>query len=548
MPYRRLAASAAVLVAALFAAAPHAAAQPETGPDVFGEVIDVRVVNVEVVVTDRDGNRVLGLGPEDFRLTVDGEQVPISYFSEVVGGQARPVAGEGPQAAPQATDGGRVGISYLVFVDDATPVARDRDKVLEQIADSLDFLRPGDRMAVVAFDGRRVEMLTTWTDSPAELRRAFSDARARPARGLLRYGERRHHDSVMSLDADFAPATGSLDELKPQEREFARKIAHDVERGVAGAVAALRGFAQPPGRKVMLLLAGDWPFDPAAYAAGLRQVLPTPDIPRGPELLRPLVDTANLLGYTLYPVDVPGLGMIDGTGIEQLGRQVGTSPISGSLNREDSMEDTLGYLAHATGGRALINAQRLQPVEQVAGDTGSYYWLGFSPDRQGDDRRHRIEVSVTRPRLSARSRTSFLDLSPQAERQMAVESSLLFGDPATEGTLVVDVGEPRAAGRRLVEVPLRIAIPVDGVNPLPAPNGDWVLHLEMRLGALDDRDRDADVPVVPIELRFKEPPPAGKFIVYDTALKLRRVEQVLVVSMTDVASGNSMTARVEVNP
>ena len=42
-------------------------------PEPFGEVIDVRVVNVEVVVTDRDGNRVAGLQPGDFRLRVDGE-------------------------------------------------------------------------------------------------------------------------------------------------------------------------------------------------------------------------------------------------------------------------------------------------------------------------------------------------------------------------------------------------------------------------------------------------------------------------------------------
>ena len=29
----------------------------------------------EVVVTDRDGNRVIGLAPQDFRLFVDGEEV-----------------------------------------------------------------------------------------------------------------------------------------------------------------------------------------------------------------------------------------------------------------------------------------------------------------------------------------------------------------------------------------------------------------------------------------------------------------------------------------
>ncbi|MYJ24076.1 MAG: hypothetical protein F4080_00670 [Holophagales bacterium] len=47
-------------------------AQQEDLPAVFSEVIDVRVVNIEVVVTDRDGNRVHGLTASDFELLVDG--------------------------------------------------------------------------------------------------------------------------------------------------------------------------------------------------------------------------------------------------------------------------------------------------------------------------------------------------------------------------------------------------------------------------------------------------------------------------------------------
>ena len=85
--------------------------QPKTPPKsqespVFGETIDVRVVNVEVVVTDRDGNRVTGLKPGDFRLKVDGKEVPVTYFSEIAGGQsvAAPPAGAAAERAP-ATSG-----------------------------------------------------------------------------------------------------------------------------------------------------------------------------------------------------------------------------------------------------------------------------------------------------------------------------------------------------------------------------------------------------------------------------------------------------------
>ena len=51
----------------------------EPGDEVFGEAIDVRVVNVEAVVADKRGNRVRGLTAADFRLLVDGREVPIDY-------------------------------------------------------------------------------------------------------------------------------------------------------------------------------------------------------------------------------------------------------------------------------------------------------------------------------------------------------------------------------------------------------------------------------------------------------------------------------------
>src|SRR6187551_1641212 len=73
------------ILAALPALAQQQSAEPESA---FGEQIDVRVVNVEVVVTDKQGNRVTGLGPGDFRLRVDGKEAPIQYFTEVRGGQA----------------------------------------------------------------------------------------------------------------------------------------------------------------------------------------------------------------------------------------------------------------------------------------------------------------------------------------------------------------------------------------------------------------------------------------------------------------------------
>ena len=74
---------------------------PPVGAGGFSEIVDVRVVNLEVAVTDRDGVPIRGLGAEHFELLVDGEPVPIEYFSEVLGGRAVvPAAGEETEAVP----------------------------------------------------------------------------------------------------------------------------------------------------------------------------------------------------------------------------------------------------------------------------------------------------------------------------------------------------------------------------------------------------------------------------------------------------------------
>src|SRR6478609_400524 len=189
-PMRRL----CVLLLPLLALAPGARAADDTPPS-FGESIDVRVVNVEAVVTDRQGNRVSGLRPEDFRLRVDGKEVPVEFFSEVRDGEALPAPSEGaPAPAPQAAAKaavqgvaeGRVGTYYLLYIDDYFSVGAQRNTVLQALKADLGRLGPDDRMAVVAYNGGRLTMLSNWSGSPADLGRAFDQAMARGARGSVR--------------------------------------------------------------------------------------------------------------------------------------------------------------------------------------------------------------------------------------------------------------------------------------------------------------------------------------------------------------------------
>ena len=55
----------------------------QEAPSAFFETLEVRVVNVEVYVTDRRGEPVEGLTAEDFTLKEDGRKVGLSHFSWV---------------------------------------------------------------------------------------------------------------------------------------------------------------------------------------------------------------------------------------------------------------------------------------------------------------------------------------------------------------------------------------------------------------------------------------------------------------------------------
>src|SRR5947199_10341816 len=94
-----------ILLLPLLVVAPGVRAADDVPPS-FGESIDVRVVNVEAVVTDGQGNRVSGLKPEDFRLRVDGKEVPVEYFSEVKDGEALAAAPEASRAQPPVNAAG----------------------------------------------------------------------------------------------------------------------------------------------------------------------------------------------------------------------------------------------------------------------------------------------------------------------------------------------------------------------------------------------------------------------------------------------------------
>lgn len=554
MPLRPLPAlAAAALLTALATAA--GAAPPAEEPEQFGETLDVVVVQVEVVVTDRQGRRVGGLGRADFRLLVEGRETEIEYFSEVREG--REVAHSAPvaeaEASSAATQGDRPGrpvvTHHLIFVDDYFAILSHRNRALRAIREQLDALAPEDQVAVMAFDGRELDLLTPWTASRREISGALRAAARRPAHGLMRAHER-------SARGDFGPWSDRF----VQQEELARVF--------SSVRATLQMLPRPEGRKTLLLLGGGWP---------VRTVLPDdigllssslPTLGRGEgearmddlALVKDLAGAANLLGYTLYPIDTQGLRVRRDRSSAGAAPRVpgGASQATGGGHSDELFrQGTLRSLADATGGRVLLAADRGRALEAVVEDTRSYYSLGFSPRLAGDGASHRIRVEVAPPGLRVRSRTAYKDLSRAAELDLQAESALRFrgaeeaGDgsaAASDFPVTVSLGESRRTRRGIMEVPLQLELPWSAITLLPAEGEGLAGQLEIRIAARDRHGSLSNVARHYIRLALDEPPGEASVLRWEASLTLRSERHELVVTLYDTLSGSLSTQRVTAAP
>ena len=297
--------------------------------------------------------------------------------------------------------------------------------------------------------------------------------------------------------------------------------AEDLRFSIDSVISTMRALEAPRGRKVFLLLAGRWPtlFRPPGSGSlrGLLWTAPGADVSTDLELLGELVDTANLLGYTVYPMDQQ------------------TAP-------DSALWSNLRYVARETGGKAFMAGSNVKALDKVTFDTSNYYWLGFVPDYRRDNRARDIRVEVREPRLSARNRRGYLDLSRRTEADMEALQQLLF-PPEVEaggGPLLVEVGDAVATKGRTMTVPVTVHVPVGRFPAMPY-DGAFRQQLELRLVALDRFRSRSETPAVALSLGGGHEPAPDEVVVYRASLNLRRRPHEVVVTVHDPVS--RLTAR-----
>lgn len=428
----------ATLVVAVLASVGGAAAQtpPATGT-AFGERIEVRVVNVDVVVTDRDGNPVVGLGPEEFAVYEDGALQELTNFAFVEGPRLREGAdGAWRPVTPDSSFRRRL----LLLVDNNFVEKPDRDRALAALQAYLDQSFDGSYEWGVMAVGDRAELLLPFSADKLAVRAALDRIAAMPTQAS-RYRidrfflndplrARRAQRGAASRDAASLgedPSEAYTTGLRFESRANLRRVLAAVERTTGALIQAFHAYGNLDGNKILVWVTGGVPMlpeyqqggDGRAVTGGVSQI--DTEMRQMQQELRDLVDRvateANAAGFKVFPVKTGGLApqvpQIDPTN-RSSGNTFSQEAFSAPVEVDDTDSAQLS-LALGTGGLYLVSNDLEEAVSRLDRATSSYYSLGFSPARPPDDAFHPVRVEVRRPGLIARARRGYVD-RPESDR------------------------------------------------------------------------------------------------------------------------------------
>ncbi len=265
--------AAALLLCSVNGAA-RAQPEPSEAPSTFAETIDVRVVNVDVWVTDRDGNPVTDLTAGDFEVRENGRPVELSNFYEFTDGLdagARQRTARGSRGAqPRPSDLDRFipaeapppehRLSLMVYIDSANLTPTDRNRLLPFLRNFLSVqLSPHDRVMLAVFDRGRYEVALPFTTE------AWRVAEATHEVGRV-VGSRERTESER-LDI-LRVLNGENDEVSYLVvmgliRNFAATVRNEVDASIVNLENAIQTMAGLPGRKAILYISNGLPMRPA---------------------------------------------------------------------------------------------------------------------------------------------------------------------------------------------------------------------------------------------------------------------------------------------
>lgn len=429
--------------------------------------ITTNLVQVDAVITDKNGKVVTDLKPDEVQISEDGKVQEVTNFSFVAVQSPVPASKDAP---------GKIDPEVAVIV----PNKLTREQVKRTIAIVVDDLGLSyESVSLVR------HALRQFVDEYMQAGDLVGIIRTRSGSGALQQftSDKRQLYTAIDRIKWYAPGRGELSPVAPIGRDAtgadigagadAAKEDLDAFRadvlggGTLQAISyVVQGLQEFPGRKSVLLISDGFPLDGD----------PTHNT-RVLELFRKLTDQANRASVVINAMHAAALQPLGFTAQDntstidmRTGNRIMNRPdqnarlLGARSNTFSKSQDGLIMLAENTGGISIRNNNDLaNGVKRVIDDQNGYYLIGYRPDESTFDQKtgrrtfHHLSLKIKRPgKFNVRMRNGFFGVtdehakpvvtreqkltralvSPFAASGVRLQLTSLFTNDATEGSVM----------------------------------------------------------------------------------------------------------------
>ena len=498
-------------------------AQPRVSP--MGETLEISIVNVDVFVTDKSGNRVHGLTKDDFEIFEGGKPQPISNFAEYSASSDGSAAGvEGPPPQPR---------TVVVFLERMRLLPFQARPFLESMKETLRaIVRDGDSVSYVLWGPSDTKQIPFTGDldsidvalnsfSRASTAAQFDDAE------LLSDEVRAIRDFETKVEARISGAGGGSAQ-PPFGGTSAASLQMlqamlEMQMRVAAINSTLNTMAGAEGKKILILgtrRLGAVAGAEFAYVSGgtLRLDAEVRNRYGTEDLMESLIDNANSAGVTIYPIH----------------------PMRDEGAALSNEIPNLAMIAEKTGGLAAWSTSDVvKLLPQIVSDANDYYSLAYRVAPTGKDRRRDIAVRTKNREWTVRSRRQFIEKSDDTRMKDRLNGAL-FGAVTDQAIpLKVELGERTRKGRKRTTIPISVHVPISALTPLPQDDAKVAGAFSVYVGTAYDLDEISEVTqkTQPFELKRSDlQNAAGGHFTYDLDVIVNDKARYVAVGVLDEVS------------
>jgi VWFA-related protein len=402
--------------------------------------ISTTLIQLDVIVTDKNGKIVTNLKPADFEVYENDEKQTITNFSFVSSApELQPVQTinknqGGVPIPPVQIRPEQVRRTIALVVDDLGLSAESIHFVRRALKKFVDEQMQSNDLVAIIHTGSGTGALQQFTSDKNLLYAAIERVRWNPIgrAGVTAFTPREptlqeqvQATSAIPRGGDASLMDGAVQAEKDRITAF-NELREDIfSVGTLGAINyVVRGMGELPGRKAIMLFSDGFSIctDTDMKNDGGRCT-------RMRDALKQLTDLCNRAAVTIYTQDARGLTPT-ALNVQDIPATNPKSLLEGLSERTDELRDKqqgLAYLAEETGGRAIFNTNDLNKgLDKMLEDTRGFYLLGYQPDSETFDSKTRVfnklTVKVKQPDLNVRYRSGFFGVADADLRRSATQN------------------------------------------------------------------------------------------------------------------------------